>query len=212
MSAQYVLFLHTWGPDILLVISIARQFVEEEIVQTVLSDVTLYGDDVRLQGLDQQQDLVGGGETLLQGGVHLETSQVQVEWRHLTTSLSHAGCDWWLLTGRLWGSSCQPQPLSFTCSIDDHWSGWLSEFTISKILLTFLDPSQYHITISHHTIKTITQRVHRSQAVQIRSRFIKWIYYCQGRIYLLLHAKVLFLTTGSSVKASVLILFHQICL
>ena len=58
--------------------------------------MALYGHDVRLEGLHQQQDLVGGGETLLQGGVDLQTSQVQVEWRHLDISLSpvgHAGCD-----------------------------------------------------------------------------------------------------------------------
>ena len=53
--------------------------------------MALDGDDVGLQGLDQHQHLVGGGETLLQGRVDLETSEVQVEWRHL----SHAGCaDW----------------------------------------------------------------------------------------------------------------------
>ena len=201
-----VWFLCTWGPDILLVITVAWQFVEKEIVQTVLSDVTLYGDDVRLQGLDQQQDLVCGRETLLQGGVHLETSEVQVEWRHLSTSVSHAVCA---------GSEAPHVSLCSIIYLQYWWSVirliirvYHQQNTIN-ICRSFQSISlQYHTTL--YTIKTITQRVHRSQAVQIRSRFIQGIYYGQGKtmsgvsIYLLLYVRVLVVTFGSSVNASVM--------
>ena len=69
----------TSGLDVLLVVTVARQFVEEEVVQALLSHVALDRDQVGLRGLDQLEDGVGGEETLLERGVDLEAGQVEVE-------------------------------------------------------------------------------------------------------------------------------------
>ena len=70
---------HVGGLDVLLVVGVAWELLEQEIVQTLLSHLTLDRDHVGLRGLDQLQHGVGGEETLLQGRVDLQAGEVQVE-------------------------------------------------------------------------------------------------------------------------------------
>ena len=70
---------HVWWLDILLVILVARQLLEEEVVEAVLGDQALDGDDVGLDTLDQGEDRGCHAETVLQTGVDFETGEVEVE-------------------------------------------------------------------------------------------------------------------------------------
>ena len=62
---------HAGGADVLLVVSVPRQFLEQEVVQALLSHVALDSDDVGLHRLDQLEDVVGCEEAFLQGRVNL---------------------------------------------------------------------------------------------------------------------------------------------
>ena len=58
--------LHVGGLDVLLVVGVAWELLEQEVVQTLLSDEALDGDDGRLDTLDQAEDGGGDREAVLQ--------------------------------------------------------------------------------------------------------------------------------------------------
>ena len=58
---------------------VARQFLEEEIVEALLRYKTLNGYDAWLDTLDQVECGGGDGQAVLQLGLHLHAGEVQVE-------------------------------------------------------------------------------------------------------------------------------------
>ena len=58
--------LHVGGLDVLLVVGVARELLEQEVVQTLLGDEALDGDDGGLDTLDQAEDGGGHREAVLQ--------------------------------------------------------------------------------------------------------------------------------------------------
>ena len=59
---------------------VSRQFLEEEVVQTLLSYQTLNSYDAWLDALDQVEGGGGDGKAVLQLCLHLHAGEVQVEW------------------------------------------------------------------------------------------------------------------------------------
>ena len=59
---------------------VSWQFLEEEVVQTLLSYQTLNSYDAWLDVLDQVEGGGGDGQAVLQLGLHLHAGEVQVEW------------------------------------------------------------------------------------------------------------------------------------
>ena len=58
---------------------VSRQFLEEEVVQTLLSYQTLNSYDAWLDVLDQVEGGGGDGQAVLQLGLHLHAGEVQVQ-------------------------------------------------------------------------------------------------------------------------------------
>ena len=72
---------HVRRLDVLLVVSVAGQLLEQEVVQTLLGHQALDGDDGGLHTLDEAQHRGRHAEAVLQAGVDLEAGQVQVKGR-----------------------------------------------------------------------------------------------------------------------------------
>ena len=72
---------HVRRLNVLLVVSVAGQLLEQEVVQALLGHEALDGDDGGLHVLDEAQHRGRHPEAVLEAGVDPEAGQVQVEGR-----------------------------------------------------------------------------------------------------------------------------------